>query len=456
MHFKKAGRNAIKAFGSKFVDQVRWRDTWVYISKKPNIWLAENIQKNLAVDKWAPPAIVQVSLTLTEKDESCDYGEGKVAERRKAFCEKFEGYGSVCTCKDPAPIDLKGEPLPNSRVADLPIAVIASNRPQYLYRMLRGLLSVPGSNPAMVTVYIDGFFDEPAAVSRLFNVKPVHHTPVCSKNCRIGQHYKKALTGTFDAFPNAKAMIILEEDLDVSKDIFHYFSQTMPLLESDPSLYCISAWNDQGYEHSSHDPAQLYRVETMPGLGWILKRSLYKDELEAKWPGPTDYWDWDMWMRMDSNKKGRECIIPDISRTYHFGAKGLNMNTAFQDIYFSKHALNRVTGVDFDISKMKKDDYEKEMHWIIKNADLLDHTKNQCTHQKEFVPDTKDKTYVAYIRMEKVTSWDTWLGLARCFKLWDLDVRGYHKGMWRFWYKENHIILFIFLAFVTLIYIPER
>ena len=99
MHFKKAGRNAIKAFGSKFVDQVRWRDTWVYISKKPNTWLAENIQKNVAVDKWAPPAIVQVSLTLTEKEESCDYGEGKVAERRKAFCEKFEGYGSVCTCK---------------------------------------------------------------------------------------------------------------------------------------------------------------------------------------------------------------------------------------------------------------------------------------------------------------------------------------------------------------------
>jgi hypothetical protein len=24
----------------------------------------------------------------------------------------------------------------------------------------------------------------------------------------------------------------------------------------------------------------------MPGLGWILKRSLYKDELEIKWPTP--------------------------------------------------------------------------------------------------------------------------------------------------------------------------
>ena len=40
-------------------------------------------------------------------------------------------------------------------------------------------------------------------------------------------------------------MIILEEDLDVSKDIMDYFSQLLPVLASDESLYCISAWNDQ-------------------------------------------------------------------------------------------------------------------------------------------------------------------------------------------------------------------
>jgi hypothetical protein len=65
-----------------------------------------------------------------------------------------------------------------------------------------------------------------------------------------------------------------------------YFSQTKRLLEEDETLYCISAWNDQGYEHTSSDPSLLYRVETMPGLGWILKRSLYKSELETKWPTP--------------------------------------------------------------------------------------------------------------------------------------------------------------------------
>lgn len=46
-----------------------------------------------------------------------------------------------------------------------------------------------------------------------------------------------------------------------------------------------SLWS-QGYEHTAEDPALLYRVESMPGLGWVLKRSLYKDELEPKWPTP--------------------------------------------------------------------------------------------------------------------------------------------------------------------------
>ena len=91
------------------------------------------------------------------------------------------------TGKDPVPIDLKAEPLPGNSVAELPVAIIASNRPLYLYRMLRGLLTVPGADPKMITVYIDGFFEEPAAVCKLFGVKAVHHTPICSKNCRIGQ-----------------------------------------------------------------------------------------------------------------------------------------------------------------------------------------------------------------------------------------------------------------------------
>ena len=59
------------------------------------------------------------------------------------------------------------------------------------------------------------------------------------------KHYKRTLKETFDVYPNAQYMIILEEDLDVSVDIFSYFNQLLPLMDTDESLYCISAWNDQ-------------------------------------------------------------------------------------------------------------------------------------------------------------------------------------------------------------------
>ena len=99
-------------------------------------------------------------------------------------------------------------------------------------------------------------------------------------------HFQASLTATFNIYPDANYAIVLEEDLDVSPDFFTFFGQTLRLLDEDSSVYCVSAWNDQGYEHTSGDPSKLLRVETMPGLGWILKKSLYKEELEPKWPTP--------------------------------------------------------------------------------------------------------------------------------------------------------------------------
>ncbi|XP_023720981.1 protein O-linked-mannose beta-1,2-N-acetylglucosaminyltransferase 1 isoform X3 [Cryptotermes secundus] len=110
--------------------------------------------------------------------------------------------------------------LVNNKVHDVPVAVIASNRPHYLYRMLRSLLSAHGANPEMITVFIDGYFEEPLEVTKLFGLQGIQHTPIGIKNARISQYYKASLTATFNIFPNTKYVIIVEEDLDVSPDFF--------------------------------------------------------------------------------------------------------------------------------------------------------------------------------------------------------------------------------------------
>ncbi|PNF23004.1 hypothetical protein B7P43_G10383 [Cryptotermes secundus] len=43
-------------------------------------------------------------------------------------------------------------------------------------RMLRSLLSVHGANPEMITVFIDGYFEEPLEVTKLFGLRGIQHT----------------------------------------------------------------------------------------------------------------------------------------------------------------------------------------------------------------------------------------------------------------------------------------
>uniref|UniRef100_A0A6A7G3Y6 Protein O-linked-mannose beta-1,2-N-acetylglucosaminyltransferase 1 n=1 Tax=Hirondellea gigas TaxID=1518452 RepID=A0A6A7G3Y6_9CRUS len=460
-NLKSNAREALRKLGSTRVDELGWRDMWAFVTVKggpggidssathynrssmpderrrrpPSGALAEQLSKSSDFNSWGSAVVLRAEVPLvTVRESECDWSESEENRRRREFCSHIEGYGSVCSCDQPAPLTFTTEPLLNNQVHDVPVSIIASNRPHYLYRSLRSLLASPGVNPDMVTVFIDGYYEEPLAVTKLFGLRGIQHTPLGVRNARISQHYKASLTATFNIFPFARHTIILEEDLDVSPDFFSYFSQTLGLLDSDASLYCVSAWNDQGYEHTSVDPALLYRVETMPGLGWMLKRPLYKEELEPKWPTPEKMWDWDMWMRLPEVRRNRECIVPDVSRTYHFGSSGLNMNSFFQDTYFKKHSFNTLLYIELkEVDRMQKSSYEELIHDLLRDAKVLDTSKSDPCHES-FVPpptDSETPTYVLYIRMEDKLDFGAWLHLAKCWRVWDLDGRGYHHGMWR-------------------------
>lgn len=75
------------------------------------------------------------------------------------------------------------------------------------------------------------------------------------------------------------------DDLDISPDFFEYFQATLRLLYEDPTLMCISAYNDNGKEGliDMDAPSLLYRTDFFPGLGWMLTKELW-DELSVKWP----------------------------------------------------------------------------------------------------------------------------------------------------------------------------
>eukprot|EP01125_Pyxidicula_operculata_P015130 TRINITY_DN5109_c0_g1_i2.p1 TRINITY_DN5109_c0_g1~~TRINITY_DN5109_c0_g1_i2.p1 ORF type:complete len:233 (-),score=24.82 TRINITY_DN5109_c0_g1_i2:65-763(-) len=86
------------------------------------------------------------------------------------------------------------------------------------------------------------------------------------------------------------------------------------LLDKDPTLFCISAWNDNGRESHVKNSETLYRTHFFPGLGWMISDKVWR-EWEDKWPSAY----WDDWVREPNQRNDRSCIYPEIPRTFTFG-----------------------------------------------------------------------------------------------------------------------------------------
>jgi len=58
-----------------------------------------------------------------------------------------------------------------------------------------------------------------------------------------------------------------------SPDFFDYFRQLAPLLETDPTIWCISSWNDNGKKGLvMPDSTAVYRTDFFLGFPWLIKK----------------------------------------------------------------------------------------------------------------------------------------------------------------------------------------
>lgn len=123
------------------------------------------------------------------------------------------------------------------------------------------------------------------------------------------------------------------------------------VLDADPGgLWCASSWNDHGQAKFVGDAAAVYRSDFFPGLGWMLTA--------ATWATLTDAWPvafWDDWMRMNTTRKGRQCLRPEVCRTYNIGRLGASKGQ-FYSQFLAPVALNT-----------------QFVHWTAHNLSFLAH-----------------------------------------------------------------------------------
>ncbi|CAG0890125.1 unnamed protein product [Cyprideis torosa] len=202
---------------------------------------------------------------------------------------------------------------------------------------------------------------------------------------RIARHYHWAFDQIFYEF-HFSAAVIVEDDLEIASDFYEYFSATLPLLIADKTLFCVSAWNDNGKEKnidlSENGAMKLYRTDFFPGLGWMLTKDLW-DELSIKWPNAY----WDDWLREPEQRKSRQCIRPEISRTKTFGKKGVSNGQ-----YFEQHLKYIVLNDHFvpftqmDLTYLLDENYAASFTTEVNRARVVSLAEIRVLKQQEVVP----------------------------------------------------------------------
>jgi len=278
-----------------------------------------------------------------------------------------EGHG----CSSDAAIGCMARPA---------VVVMSHNRPEMTRRCLKALLALPlvdrftiyVSEDAHSQAVVDAAHEFGKSVREVFSFTPVVGRTSFARGgvAKIAQHFRNALEATLVDRGHSHA-IMIEDDLLLSPDFLRLFWSTAWLLQADPSLWCVSAWNDQGFPHTTTDKRRLQRTDYFPGLGWMISASIWQ-ELRTKWPqAPTT--GWDHWMRLSSTSKGRECVAPEINRSRHASPRGTNVldNKPFERFTFEREGVDSFG----DVSYLLRDHFEPAFDAAITSAKVAEWPK---------------------------------------------------------------------------------
>ena len=271
-------------------------------------------------------------------------------------------------------------PLPaaadwSSSLPNAAIVVLTYNRPTYLRRTLDALVQAEGAAHFSLFVSQDG--SEPD-LSSLTAEYAAHGLTLLRRERRallspeqpgtayLAQHYAFAFDSVL-LHRNHSHVVVLEDDLLVSPDFLILMRDTAPLLASDPTVFCVSSWHDNGRRGLVYDPHRLFRTQYFPGLGWMMRRELWTDELRPAFPLDQ----WDHFMRLDSVHRQRSCIVPELSRNRNIGEQGTNMAGAFFSRFLEPIAWQQQRVAAFSLPQVQQPEYDRRLRLQLASAEVL-------------------------------------------------------------------------------------
>jgi hypothetical protein len=318
-------RNLFFEIGSGLIQNLRSRDAWYLIGRKGINGFSpiEEISYSSADNAHAPP--LDIRLCVNEKFQGVKIRADPLPnrnEKRQAFCRKFDGYGDFCGTDnydrpiEPAPII--NRTLESHPVFNTPILIIGGMSHNSLRMTLETVIMQPGIKPELVFVCIDEKLYEHVNLVDLFSFNSV----LLKSSFNYSEIFHKSFAQIWSnnkMDESKQSVIVIEENLILAPDFLYFFSMVYDSFINDPNVAAISSWNPNGYAEIEGNSNYVYRTNEFPGLGFMIKRSIYEDYIENKVEQCCSERAWNNWSLQDDKNETVifDVIMPDVSRVYH-------------------------------------------------------------------------------------------------------------------------------------------
>ncbi|XP_068243947.1 protein O-linked-mannose beta-1,2-N-acetylglucosaminyltransferase 1-like [Palaemon carinicauda] len=370
--------------------------------------------------------------------------DSRLEQSRWQYCATEGGMGELCDEHNPLPLPIPSpSPLGNETAAALvsiPVILTAGSRHQYLRHTLTTLLSTPGIQLVDLHVILG---DAPPPTIKLLNLLKVKYTILSvsgNHNNKLFIYYRNVYEYAARTFPKAPAVIFLDEDVEVSPDFFSYMSQTLWLLKEDPSIYCINAYSATGINGLSHHPSRVFRGSVQVEWGYAISLDFIREALSV-WPKAAHgikiiLYDYFLYTFAS---KGRECVYPEVGRSFHYGAGTNTMtNLITMETAFLNKTLVQEFGVKLsNVDRLLEDHWKEDLQRNISQATVL--VGNPC--KRDLLPKSLNSThdinlFVFYYQLNKfeengkdIPDVSQFYHLYCCFGAWSISEQGQHKGV---------------------------
>ncbi|XP_071519752.1 protein O-linked-mannose beta-1,2-N-acetylglucosaminyltransferase 1-like isoform X2 [Panulirus ornatus] len=422
---------------------------WAWAWVKGGRTLAETLTLPTR-EAMASGLLLQVYLNLAPPAEVCpEWPSGEHWELRRSFCDQHEQYGDLCSCPTPDLLTPTTAKIENNQIEKAAIILVAHRVPA-LYRSLRTVMSAQGFDRSRLEVFTPTPHQELAEFLRLMGLPlTVTHQESRYIATLISKQFVFAIRYVLDKYQDADFVIVLEEDISVSPDFFVSAS----LLQHDASLHCASAHNDLSYPHTSHDPRAVLRAESYTNYGWMVRREFARVMAWELARQEEEEYDWDVYT-YHFLRDGRECVIPEVSRSHHFGDAGSHISQFTVRLYFSDKNFNQDPNATVEgIERLEQATYEAHITSLLQRARFINVSQtNPCEDDYfsyRFTVD-EDDILVLFFHVEEDIRYfrfnNEWIALASCLGTFALESREGHHGLYRLRYGPAHLLLVAYPA----------